>query len=372
MSTLTPYANLLARKPYLVAIFITVLIVLWMASGQLQAVEDISQGATSGKDVKAVPVKVQVTSFNAVTTAKEINVYGRTEPDRQAKLKAEIKGLITKVLVQRGELVSTDQPLLQLARNDLDARHKQAQAQLIQRKIEHDGALSLNLKGYQGKANLAAAQANLASAQAVLENIRLQIRRTVILAPFDGVLNERYVEVGDYVGIGDEMALVVDLDPLVARADITEAQVHMLQTGQTVSASMLSKAIYEGKIRYISSLSQPGTNTFKIEVAIPNQGHKLRAGFSTQLSILLDEVAAIKVSPALLALDENGNVGVKTVVRSKVVFTPIEMVKSESDGMWLSGLGEQAQIISLGQGMVREGDVVDAVPASEQTSGGSL
>ena len=82
-------------------------------------------------------------------------------------------------------------------------------------------------------------------------------------------------------------------------------------------------------------------------------------------------MSAIKISPALLALDEQGNIGVKSVKESIVQFTPIEIIKSDSDGIWLTGLGEQADIIVLGQGFVRAGDKVEAIfdQADMQASG---
>ncbi len=66
----------------------------------------------------------------------------------------------------------------------------------------------------------------------------------------------------------------------------------------------------------------------------------------------------------MLALDEAGNLGVKTLVPSgddKVVkFVPIQLVKAEQDGVWLAGLGETVDIITVGQGFVRDGDNVIA------------
>jgi multidrug efflux system membrane fusion protein len=67
-----------------------------------------------------------------------------------------------------------------------------------------------------------------------------------------------------------------------------------------------------------------------------------------------------------MALDERGELGVKTVSENDtVVFTPINMVKSDNDGVWLSGLGQQADIITLGQGFVRHGDRVEVVRAAD-------
>lgn len=120
-----------------------------------------------------------------------------------------------------------------------------------------------------------------------------------------------------------------------------------------------------GTLRYIASVGNDATNTFKIEVAVENKAEEgksqLLAGLSGELTIALEEMSAIKISPALLALDEQGNIGVKSVQNSIVKFVPINIVKSESDGIWLTGLGKQADIIVLGQGFVRDGDKVEAI-----------
>jgi multidrug efflux system membrane fusion protein len=60
-----------------------------------------------------------------------------------------------------------------------------------------------------------------------------------------------------------------------------------------------------------------------------------------------------------MALDEQGNLGVKTVVDEHVKFVPIDIVKSDSQGVWLTGMGQQADIITLGHGFVRDGDKVE-------------
>ncbi len=72
----------------------------------------------------------------------------------------------------------------------------------------------------------------------------------------------------------------------------------------------------------------------------------------------MSEVLAVKITAAMLALDEEGNLGVKTLRNEHVEFVPIQLVKAEDDGVWLSGLGERVDIIVLGQGFVRDGDQV--------------
>ncbi|GLX77892.1 hemolysin D [Thalassotalea insulae] len=352
----------LAERPYVIAIFITLVLVLWMLSGVMQAKEI----PTKAEKQSAVIPKVKVETLVATQVHDTVELYGRTEPDRITTLKAEISGQVTEVLAQRGSRVIKGQVIARLALNDLQSQLTRSQALLKQREIEYQGAKKLNAEGYQGKAQLSSAQANLAAVKADIKRYQIAIENTVIKAPFDGVLNTRYVEQGDYVQSGDDIAMIADLDPLVVRAYVTENQIAQLSVGQSADISLLNKQAVQGRVRYIASVANEATNTFKIEVTIDNADYQLLAGLSSEVNIALEQVPAIKISPALLALDDKGNIGVKTVAEDKVVFTPINVVKSESDGLWLTGLGQQANIITLGQGFVRDGDVVEAVMATNE------
>ena len=163
--------------------------------------------------------------------------------------------------------------------------------------------------------------------------------------------------------MGDQIAMVADLQPIIVTGYATEHQVSALRVGQSANIALLNQPETSGEIRYIASVADENTNTFKVEVAVENTDNKWRAGQSGMLNIALNETQAIKVSPALLALDEQGNIGIKTVADEHVVFTEIDIVKSENDGVWLGGLGSQADIIVLGQGFVRDGDQVEPVMA---------
>lgn len=347
----------LAQRPYIIAIAISLVLILWMASGIAQ---EKTMPSEKGKSKQVIP-KVQVETMQAQTVRDAVELYGRTEPDRIATLKAEVYGKVEQVFAKRGAKVKKDQLILKLALNDLPSQLAQSKALLKQREIEYQGAKKLNADGYQGEVQLSTAAANLEAVKAEIKRLEIAIDNTSIRAPFDGVLNTRYVEVGDYLQIGDDVAVVADLDPLVIRAFVTENQVGKLSVGQTASVRLLNQQPIQGQLRYIASLADENTNTFKIEATIDNPDYQLLAGISGELELGFEQVPAIKVSPALLALDSKGNIGVKSVHKGTVVFTPINVVKSESDGMWLTGFGDQAEIITLGQGFVREGDRVEAV-----------
>lgn len=352
----------LAQRPYLIAALITLFLVLWMASGPSTAEQKSAlQAKIPSHDEKLVIAKVKVETRLGQEIHKTIELYGRTEPNRVTTLKAEIRGKIVDVLAKRGSKVTKGQVIAKIALNDLPAQLTRSKALLTQREVEYQGALKLNKQGYQGKVQLAQAFAALESVKADIMRLELDIANTIIKAPFTGILNTRYVEVGDYVASGDDIAMIADLDPLIVRAHVTELQVSQLFVGQFAQVSLLNGKQAKGELRYIASVGNDATNTFKIEVAIDNENVQLLAGLSSELTIDLAKMSAIKISPALLALDEQGNIGVKSVKEAVVEFTPIEIIKSASDGIWLTGLGEQADIIVLGQGFVRAGDKVEAI-----------
>jgi multidrug efflux system membrane fusion protein len=357
MNTPSQRRQWFAERPYIIAIIITLILVLWMTSGLIQ-----EQEIPNEKSVHNVIVpKVKVETMHARIISDSVALYGRTEPDRITTLKAEVSGQIEQVLAQRGAKVKQGQIIVKLEINDLESQLLQAKSLLIQREIEHQGALKLSADGYQGKVQVSRAAANLAAVKAQIKRLHIDIANTVIRAPFDGVLNTRYVEQGDFVQSGDDIAMIADLDPLIVRAHVSENNIAQLVVGQKAKIRLLNEESLVGQVRYIASVADDATNTFKIEIAIVNNDSNLLAGLSSEVNIGLTEVAAIKVSPALLALDEEGNIGVKTVENSYVKFTPINIIKSEKDGIWLSGLGQQADIITLGQGFVRAGDEVEAV-----------
>lgn len=352
------FRHRLHKQPFWIAIVILVAIIAWVASGTGATQANDEPRTTTANEAPIAKVRIQ--SMQAQSVNRDISLYGRTEPDRMTTLRAEVKGVVQDVFVQEGQQVKAGQPLVRLDENDLAQRLRSAKALLAQREIELDAAKSLDQKGFQSKANLAAAQANVEAAKASVDGLLLAIDNLVISAPYDGVLNERFVEVGDLLKDGDQVATVVDLDPLVIVADVTENHVHQLSLGQSASGRMVSGEVLEGSIRYISSTSNVGTNTFKIEVSVPNADLSYMAGMSTELAIPLEQTWAVKITPAVMALDEQGNLGVKTVVDSRVRFVPIDVVKSDSEGVWLGGLGERADVITLGHGYVRDGDIVEA------------
>lgn len=356
MSNLT---KIIEKKPYILAIAIVLVIVLWMLSGDSKAEQNAQQSKQQAQE--RLP-KVQVMQLAAKNINKNLTFYGKSEPDKIANISARQAGQVLEILVEEGQFVKRDQVILRLDKSDLDAQITSAEASVAQYQTEYEGALKLNQQGLQNKVLTMQAQAMLQQAKATLVSLELKLERTEVRAAFDGVINKRLVEIGDYVGIGDPILQLADLDPLIVRADATQKEVQGLEVGQATFAHVLNDKTYPGRIRYIASVADDSTNTFRIEAAFENPGMKYKAGFSTQLNIELPTEPAMLLSPAFMALDEQGNIGVKVVNDDNIVeFKSVNLAKSTEQGVWLWGLGEQANVITLGQGFVRAGDKVEPV-----------
>jgi multidrug efflux system membrane fusion protein len=100
------------------------------------------------------------------------------------------------------------------------------------------------------------------------------------------------------------------------------------------------------------------TRTFRVEVELPNPDGKLRDGVSADIRIPVKQLKAIHISPGILVLDDAGTVGVRVVINDVVRFYPIQIIEDGPDGMWITGLPEHANVITVGQQFVNNGERV--------------
>lgn len=352
------------KHSYFVAGAIILGVTLWLLTGP--SLEQQREEAASTDNAKATPplTHVEVRTVNAEPMQRSLTVYGQSDPKRQVVVKAEVSGQVARVVAERGAAVKAGQVLLRLAREDRPQRLEQARAALKQRELEYQGAKSLKSKGLQAERQLAEARTLLESARAAFKRAQLDMQHIEVTAPFDGQLQNRLVEIGDFVSVGDPLAEVVDLDPLVVSADVSENEVGSLHLGMAGSARLSNGVQLKGILTYIAPSADTSTRTYHIELEAANPQPHQRGGMTATLQLPLETLPAHKVSPALLSLNDAGVLGIKSVDKAGIVqFTPVQIIKSERDGLWLGGLPETFSLITVGQGFVRAGDHVIAVPA---------
>ncbi|WP_028863839.1 efflux RND transporter periplasmic adaptor subunit [Psychromonas aquimarina] len=354
-------SNYFLLRPYWLAIIISLLLILWMLSSP--EAEPLQAEQHSIKE-QILP-KVQTTRFTPEKMTKSLTLYGKSEANSRAVIRAEVAGKIVAITTKKGLRVKRGQALLNIEKNELPFRLEQAQALLDERSLNYKAVKSLNDKGLQGRARLAEMKSLLLAARTDVEQLQLKLARTKVTAPFSGILQEQFAEKGDYLQVGDSVFSLENIDPIVIRGDATEHYVSQLTLGQSISATLLSGEVISGKITYIASMADSKSSTFRIEAEFANPELKIFSGISAKLSIPLYPVEAIYISPSALAMDGEGNLGVKLVEQGTVVFKAIKLVEADNNGAWLSGFAGEVDIITLGQGFVKPGDPVQAVAAEK-------
>jgi len=352
------------NRSYLIAGVIAVGAVAWVASGQFGGSHGHTAASAPPPTAPAAePMLVRARAIEARPYARDIVLRGRTAAARWVDLKAETQGRVVELPVVKGGTVKSGDIIARLATDERQARRAETEALVRQRTIEHDANTSLAEKGYRATTKLAESRAGLDAARASAKAMDVEMQRTIVRAPFDGVIEERKVEIGAYLKAGDTVVRLMERDPMLIVAQVGERDVASLSTGQVGRAVLATGEAVEGRIRYIGSMADPGTRTFAVELEVPNADGRLKDGITAELRINGGDMLAHLVTPAILSLDDNGAIGLRAVGSDgRVAFMPVKVLGDGPDGIWLGGLPNALTVITVGQEFVRNGDTVRVAP----------
>lgn len=360
------------KRSFLIALAIGLGTLLWVLSGPLlgNGGQPELQKAPAQLAAADARQEVRVRLQTAERHVAEVVVNGRTEANREVMLRTEQAGAVIELPAEKGTLLEEGQLVARLAERDRQAAVEEARALLASRQLEYDAAKQLRERGHAAETHYVMARAQLEQAQTALRRAELAQEQLSVRAPFAAVLEERPVELGDVLQLGEVVGRLVDLDPLLAVASVNERDVGAMRLGARGEARLADGEVREGSIRYIARAADPETRTFRVELALPNPDHSLKAGMTAELRLPLGERMAHLISPAILVLSDEGPVGVRSVNEDdEVEFHPVEILEQRPEGVWVAGLPEQVRLITLGQNYVEAGQRVRAMDEAEVAAG---
>jgi membrane fusion protein, multidrug efflux system len=349
------------NRSHLIAAGIMVVAILWVVSGLFTDHPVIKPGTALAPDAVERPLQsVRIRKLQAQPMTAELIIPGQTSASRTVTLKAEVAGPVEEVVAQRGSRVTAGQPILRIASQAREARLQEARARLSQRQLEFEAARKLEDKGFNSRVRLTETRASFDQAQSELRQAELDVKNLVIRAPFDGVLEDRTAEVGNFLDIGNPVATVVDLDPIRIVAYATERDIGLLDYGAVGHARLLDDRLVEGRITYLSASAQEATRTFRIELDVANTDLGIVDGLTAELRLPYARKQGHLVSPGVLTLGDKGSVGVKTVDDAGIVsFVTVRILGTTPDGsMWLEGLADRVNLVVVGQDSIVPGQKV--------------
>jgi len=347
----------------MIAVAIVIVVAAWMVSGYLPASGDAEPTADHTREAAQALMTVEVKEIDAETVERQLESQGEALPERTVQIRAETTGRVAKVMAQKGADVKAGDPLVSIAMNDRKARLAEARAVVEQRQADYEAAQKLGKQGMQAKTRVREAYAVLQSAKAKLSAIKEDIDNTTVRAPYDGILDDRAVDVGDYLSPGDPVATVVDNDPLKVVIHVAQQDVAKLGKGDDARVSLATGQKLTGRVTFIAAAADRETRTFRVEIEVDNP-KGLPAGVSATVVLPTGTAKGHFLSPALLDLNEDGVLGAKTVDDSgHVHFHPVKLLRTERNGVWVDGLPDHARVITIGQGFVKSGEKVHVVSA---------
>jgi multidrug efflux system membrane fusion protein len=348
------------NKGHIIALSLILIIVIWLGIG-------LSTGTEEYINPRPLLIddglqKVQVEIMRGKLIERNISISGKTAANRSVVLKSEIRSTVKAIHKNKGVRVKKGDLIVELDARDWPERVEQSKASLRQAEIEYQSAQKLLKKGLVNEAQIAQAETVLANAKANLTSAKISLAASRIIAPFDGIVDQRYVELGDYVKESVNIVKVLDFSPYLVIGHAAEKDASFINIGDPARAQLITGDVIQGHIRFISAEANENTRTFPIEMEVRNPSGSMASGLTAKILVPQPKLFSHLVSPALLILNDQGKLGLKGITDdNKVMFHAIEIVKAVSTGIWITGLEEESKIITVGQGFVDYNETVSPV-----------
>ena len=312
---------------------------IWMISGFFVVTE------IPTKQVVIEETTVRVMKQSAQPFARNIVLKGSAEADKNVQLRAETSGQVIGLPVAQGQFVKKGSPICQIFVGDKDEVAKEASLNYETAKKLFDEGLYSN--------------SQLQSAKARYERAFQDLDFASVKAPFDGIVDRIDLDVGDFLPRQGVCATVLDLNPILISAEISENDMSEISLNSSAKVELNNGKVFEGNVKFISSSANPVTRTFRIEISVPNPESEIKDGMTSEVTLKGTERLAHLVPVSVLRLDANGDLGIRTIdVDGLVAFKSIELIEDTSSGAWISGLDTISTIITVGQDYVSQGEKV--------------
>ena len=234
------------------------------------------------------PVSVITLTLKPRRLEDKINLPAVVEPYEDVWVKAEVSGQVVEVLVQEGEAVQEGQVLIQLDDRDYKARLSRIEANYQLAKLEYERTSALVRKKVMSPAELDKISAQLKDLEAQVNEVQLTLSRTQIVSPICCLLNETKANRGDFVGVGDPVARILQLDPVKVTVGVPESDVAAVfdLTEAEVIIEALDKRSVKGTKVFLSRMPRTLARLYDLELRVPNPDGKILPGMFVRVDLV--------------------------------------------------------------------------------------
>lgn len=312
----------------------------------------------SGQGGPGQALPVNVITLKKETLNNQLSVTGTILPNESVSLRSEISGLVTKINFKEGQFVTKGTPLVYLNDEELQAQYQRLQytQKLFETQENRQKQLLEREAISQEEYDIALNQFNTALSDIKL--VEAQLAKTVIRAPFNGVLGLRLISEGSVIGTQDVITSVVNIDPIKIEFSIPERYAAQVSTGSPIYFSNESSPEeVQGTVYAFEPQIDLATRTLKLRAQSPNKGGKFLPGMFVKIRFVLDVQENALMVPAESVIPELSGYKVFVVGKDGSAEQRIVEIGTRTDThvQVISGLDEGEQVLTSGVMQVRPG-----------------
>tara|TARA_B100000780_G_scaffold43826_2_gene27222 strand:+ start:14512 stop:15681 length:1170 start_codon:yes stop_codon:yes gene_type:complete len=230
-----------------------------------------------------------VTNFKVTSAPFKhyIEVQGSIDSDKNLKLYPEIPGIIKSIYVKEGQKVSKGMVLVELSNEGIIAQIEQMKLQVKLAGTIYERQLSLWKEKIGSEVQFLQAETNYLSLKKNIDQLKFQISKSKIIAPFDGVIDELIADPGSNVSPGITPVLrIINLDEVKVKAEIPETHISKIKINSEVFiyTPVLSSTVVS-KISTVGNIINPNNRNFRIEVVLKNNEYDFKPNMTVKVSI---------------------------------------------------------------------------------------
>jgi membrane fusion protein, multidrug efflux system len=322
--------------------------------------------------MKPPPAPVEIAVAKRVDVPQTLAAIGTLTADQQVSVTTQIAGQIREIFFVSGQRVKKGDKLVQLddAPERADLANYQAQAQLAEANLERTATL---LKSdFAARQTLDQNRTTLDQAKAQIMKTQAIISQKLIVAPFDGVLGIRQINLGQYIGPGTNIVGLINLDTLHADFKLPEQAASKLSIGQEadISVDAVSGKTFKAKITAIEPRVSETTRTLAIQSTLANPGETLRPGMFADVAVVLPSkqnavsvpVTALDATlygSSVLVLEPEGEPDKKLFKLKRLPVTPGAYFGAQVEVA--KGLNGGETVVASGQNKLQNGALVTPI-----------
>jgi RND family efflux transporter MFP subunit len=313
---------------------------------------------TSQPDLAAAQVQVQTAESKQRATTEE--VVGTVQAKQHATLEAKLSGRIDKMPVLLGQAVKAGQLVARLDAAEIKARVEQAEASLQQAERDWKRTSALFDQQAATRSDYEAADSRYRVAKAAVAEAQAMMGYVEILAPFDGVVTKKWVDVGDLATPGKPLIGLEDPSMLQLEADVPDAIASRIQQDARLAIRIDSlKGELTGTVREIAPTADPASRTLRVKLDLP-QTAGLRSGQFARLVVPVGESSSVRVPTSAVVL--RGQLEILFVVTNQRA--QLHLVKTGrtigDEVEILAGLASGESVVVGGAALLTDGQPVEA------------